>query len=194
MADALPQQANPFPRILLQIAHAFFVKSRRHDFDTLEAGLVQPLGAVTLGTKNGKNAVLLFSAGGGKASASLEKQAPPGDESNLTGSWAGYSADDNKTTSFSVLSVTGKEAQRVLDQAGITLNKNTIPNDPRSPFVTSGVRIGTPSVTTQGMKEPEMAEIAGLIAEALRARGDDAALTNVRDRVADLCKRFPVYA
>jgi len=89
--------------------------------------------------------------------------------------------------------LTGKEAQNVLDRAGITLNKNTIPNDPRSPFVTSGVRIGTPSVTTQGMKEPEMTEIAGLIAEALRARADDASLANVRDRVADLCKRFPVY-
>ena len=56
--------------------------------------------------------------------------------------------------------LTGKEAQDVLDRAGITLNKNTIPNDPRSPFVTSGLRIGTPAVTTAGMREPEMAEIA----------------------------------
>ncbi len=54
--------------------------------------------------------------------------------------------------------LTGKEAQAVLDRAGITLNKNTIPDDPRSPFVTSGVRIGTPATTTQGMKEPEMAD------------------------------------
>src|SRR3954447_11914038 len=90
--------------------------------------------------------------------------------------------------------LTGKEAQNVLDQARITLNKNAIPKDPRSAFVTSGVRIGTPSVTTQGMKEPEMAEIAGLIAEALRGRADGAALVNVRERVADLCKRFPVYS
>ena len=57
--------------------------------------------------------------------------------------------------------LTGKQAQEVLDRAGITLNHNTIPDDPRSPFVTSGVRIGTPAITTQGMREPEMAEIAG---------------------------------
>ena len=66
--------------------------------------------------------------------------------------------------------LTGKDAQIVLDEAGITLNKNTVPDDPRSPFVTSGLRIGTPSVTTQGMAEPEMAEIAGLIARVLRDR------------------------
>ena len=90
--------------------------------------------------------------------------------------------------------VTGKEAQIVLDTAGITLNKNTIPNDPRSPFVTSGVRIGTPSVTTQGMKEAEMVEIAALIATALRGRASDATLAEVRGKVAALCARFPVYA
>ncbi len=72
--------------------------------------------------------------------------------------------------------LTGKEAQTVLDRAGITLNKNTIPDDPRSPFVTSGVRIGTPSVTTQGMTEAQMTQIAGLIARALRVREDDAEL------------------
>ena len=88
---------------------------------------------------------------------------------------------------------TGKEAQAVLDEAGITLNKNTVPDDPRSPFVTSGVRIGTPAVTTQGMKEPEMAEIASLIAEALRNRADKAAVAAVKAKVAALCGRFPVY-
>ncbi len=88
---------------------------------------------------------------------------------------------------------TGKEAQAVLDEAGITLNKNTVPDDPRSPFVTSGVRIGTPAVTTQGMKEPEMAEIASLIAEALRSRADKAAVAAVKAKVAALCGRFPVY-
>ena len=88
---------------------------------------------------------------------------------------------------------TGKEAQAVLDEAGITLNKNTVPDDPRSPFVTSGVRIGTPAVTTQGMKEPEMAEIASLIAEALRHRTDQAAVASVKSKVAALCGRFPVY-
>ena len=88
---------------------------------------------------------------------------------------------------------TGKEAQLVLDEAGITLNKNTVPNDPRSPFVTSGVRIGTPSVTTQGMKEAEMTVIASLIAETLRHRNDPAAVAAVRTKVAELCSRFPVY-
>jgi glycine hydroxymethyltransferase len=89
--------------------------------------------------------------------------------------------------------LTGKEAQAVLDQAGITLNKNTIPDDPRSPFVTSGVRIGTPAVTTQGMTEPEMVEIASLISRALRNRTDDAALAAVRDDVAVLCSKFTPY-
>jgi glycine hydroxymethyltransferase len=89
--------------------------------------------------------------------------------------------------------LSGKEAQAVLDQAGITLNKNTIPDDPRSPFVTSGVRIGTPSVTTQGMKEPEMARIAELIARALRHRTDTAELAAVKADVAALCAAFPAY-
>jgi glycine hydroxymethyltransferase len=90
--------------------------------------------------------------------------------------------------------LTGKVAQASLDEAGITLNKNTIPDDPRSPFVTSGVRIGTPSVSTQGMKEPEMAVIASLIARALRGRDDTAELAAVREAVRGLCARFPAYA
>jgi len=90
--------------------------------------------------------------------------------------------------------LTGKEAQAVLDEAGITLNKNTIPDDPRSPFVTSGVRIGTPAVTTQGMTEPEMGEIASLIARALRGRTDSVELASVRDDVATLCSKFTPYA
>ena len=88
---------------------------------------------------------------------------------------------------------TGKVAQLVLDEAGITLNKNTVPDDPRSPFVTSGVRIGTPSVTTQGMTEVEMPVIASLIAEALRHRDDSAAVAVVKSKVAALCAKFPVY-
>jgi glycine hydroxymethyltransferase len=88
---------------------------------------------------------------------------------------------------------TGKVAQLVLDEAGITLNKNTVPDDPRSPFVTSGVRIGTPSVTTQGMTETEMPVIASLIAETLRHRDDPAAVAAVRAKVAALCSKFPVY-
>ena len=89
--------------------------------------------------------------------------------------------------------LTGKEAQTVLDRAGVTLNRNTIPNDPRSPFVTSGLRIGTPAVTTQGMGEAEMVVIAGFIAEALRERSDAAALASVRSRVTDLCAGFTPY-
>jgi glycine hydroxymethyltransferase len=89
--------------------------------------------------------------------------------------------------------LTGKVAQSTLDEAGITLNKNTVPNDERSPFVTSGVRVGTPSVTTQGMCEPQMSDIASLIARALRGRDDQATLAEVRSDVADLCAKFPAY-
>ena len=89
--------------------------------------------------------------------------------------------------------LTGKQAQASLDDAGITLNKNTIPNDPRSPFVTSGLRIGTPSVTTQGMTEAEMGTIAELIALVLRKRDDAGQVEAARDDVAELCARFPVY-
>ena len=89
--------------------------------------------------------------------------------------------------------LTGKEAQSVLDEGGITLNKNNVPDDPRSPFVTSGVRIGTPSVTTQGMTEPQMADIAGLITRILRHRTDPSAVAAARAEVAALCARFPAY-
>lgn len=89
--------------------------------------------------------------------------------------------------------LTGKEAQLVLDQSGITLNKNNIPNDPRSPFVTSGVRIGVPSVTTQGMTEKEMPLIAEYIATTLRGRNNPAVVAEIRAKVAALCAKFPVY-
>ena len=89
--------------------------------------------------------------------------------------------------------LTGKDAQLVLDRAGITLNKNTIPDDPRSPFVTSGLRIGAPAVTTQGMAEAEMETIAELISRALRGRDDAAELAAVRDDVVNLCAKFTVY-
>ena len=89
--------------------------------------------------------------------------------------------------------LTGKVAQATLDQAGITLNKNTIPDDPRSPFVTSGVRIGTPSVTTQGMTEAEMPIIAELIVQALRHVGDAGALASIRGEVGALCAKGPAY-
>ncbi|MFW2383142.1 MAG: serine hydroxymethyltransferase [Acidimicrobiales bacterium] len=89
--------------------------------------------------------------------------------------------------------LTGKEAQIVLDEAGITLNRNTIPDDPRSPFVTSGIRIGTPSVTTQGMKEGEMEHIASLIARTLRDRTDESAVAAIREEVRTLCSGFAPY-
>ena len=89
--------------------------------------------------------------------------------------------------------LTGKEAQNVLDEAGITLNKNTIPDDPRSPFVTSGVRIGTPAVTTQGMGEAEMDTIADLIGRTLQNRNYPAVVSAIRTEVADLCGRFEPY-
>jgi glycine hydroxymethyltransferase len=90
--------------------------------------------------------------------------------------------------------LTGKQAQATLDEAGITLNKNTVPDDPRSPFVTSGVRIGTPSVTTQGMTPAEMTTVARLIARALRGRDDATEISKVRAAVAELCARFPIYS
>jgi glycine hydroxymethyltransferase len=89
--------------------------------------------------------------------------------------------------------LTGKVAQETLDKARITVNRNAVPFDTRSPFVTSGVRIGTPAVTTRGMKEPEMAIIADLIARALDHVSDAAALRSIADAVGELCGKFPVY-
>ena len=89
--------------------------------------------------------------------------------------------------------VTGKDAQEALDRAWITVNKNTIPFETRSPMVTSGIRVGTPAVTTRGMKEPEMEAIAGFIDRVLRARGDQKAEASVRVDVASLAGRFPLY-
>jgi glycine hydroxymethyltransferase len=88
---------------------------------------------------------------------------------------------------------TGKDAEAALDKAGITVNKNAIPYDPQKPFIASGVRIGTPAVTTRGMKEPEMDQIASLIDEALAARADDAALRRIKEATTALCRRFPIY-
>jgi len=88
---------------------------------------------------------------------------------------------------------TGKAAEASLERAGITANKNMVPFDPRKPAVTSGIRIGTPAVTTRGMREPEMAEIAALIHRALEHPGDVEALDEVRVDVEVLCRRFPLY-
>jgi len=89
--------------------------------------------------------------------------------------------------------VTGKMAQEVLDEGGVTLNRNSIPGDPRSPFVTSGLRMGTASVTTQGMGPTEMRRIAGFTAQVLRHRNNPAAVAEVREEVAAMCAEFPPY-
>jgi glycine hydroxymethyltransferase len=95
---------------------------------------------------------------------------------------------------FSNRAITGKEAEIALDKAGITVNKNTVPNEKRSPFVTSGVRIGTPALTTRGMKESEMKLIAGWINEVITHPGDEAALKKIKAQVRELCHSFPIYA
>ncbi|MBS1708436.1 MAG: serine hydroxymethyltransferase [Armatimonadetes bacterium] len=89
--------------------------------------------------------------------------------------------------------VTGKVAQEALEHANITTNKNSIPNDPESPFVTSGVRLGTPAVTTRGMGEAEMADIARFIAQVLRAPADEANIADAKSQVVALTKRFPIH-
>ncbi len=87
--------------------------------------------------------------------------------------------------------ITGKELEHLLDECHITVNKNAIPNDPQSPFVTSGIRVGTPAVTSRGMKEEDMTEIGKLIAMTVRER--ESALESVSKRVAALCKKYPLY-
>jgi glycine hydroxymethyltransferase len=89
--------------------------------------------------------------------------------------------------------VTGKDAEVALDRAHITVNKNAIPNDPEKPMVTSGIRIGSPAMTTRGFGETEAAEVARLIVQVLGAHADEANLAAVRAKVSVLCKRFPVY-
>ena len=87
--------------------------------------------------------------------------------------------------------ITGKELEHRLDEVHITANKNTVPNDPQSPFVTSGVRLGTPAVTTRGFKEPEMAKIANWI--SLAVNDFDAQKDKISEEVQALCAQFPIY-
>ena len=89
--------------------------------------------------------------------------------------------------------VTGKAAEVALDEAHITVNKNAIPNDPEKPMVTSGIRVGSPAMTTRGFKEAEAKQVANLVADVLEAPEDEANLARVRDKVAVLCTKFPVY-
>jgi len=90
--------------------------------------------------------------------------------------------------------ITGKDADAALGRAHITVNKNAVPNDPRPPSVSSGLRIGTPAVTTRGFKEPEVRQISNWIADVLDALGDESVIDRARAEVASLCRRFPVYA
>ncbi|PJK16839.1 serine hydroxymethyltransferase [Chryseomicrobium excrementi] len=92
------------------------------------------------------------------------------------------------------LGLTGKVAEHVLDEVGITVNKNTIPYDQESPFVTSGIRIGTPAVTSRGFKEDEMKEIGKIIADLLKNHEDEAALASAKERVKALTDKYPLYA
>jgi len=89
--------------------------------------------------------------------------------------------------------ITGKDADAALGRANITVNKNAVPNDPRPPMVTSGLRIGTPASTTRGFKESEVQQVADLIAQVLDAEGSAAVIERVRPQVLELCRRFPVY-
>jgi len=89
--------------------------------------------------------------------------------------------------------ITGKDAEKALEKAGMTVNKNTVPFDQQSPFVTSGIRVGTPAVTTRGMKEKEMEEIGELMATVLDNISDESTIAGVREKVSELVKRFPLY-
>ena len=89
--------------------------------------------------------------------------------------------------------ITGKEAQFLLDEIGITANRNTIPFEPLSPFVTSGLRFRTPALTTRGLKEEDIREVADIIAETIEHREDKNAIEKAKAQVSDICKRFPLY-
>jgi glycine hydroxymethyltransferase len=91
------------------------------------------------------------------------------------------------------LGITGKEAEHSLEQAGITVNKNTIAFDTQSPFITSGIRIGTPAITTRGMEETEMKQIGGFIIDVLKHPHDDAVIRRIKKDVHELCAGFPLF-
>ena len=90
--------------------------------------------------------------------------------------------------------LTGKEADAALGRANITVNKNSVPNDPKSPFVTSGIRVGTPAITRRGFKEPEAKELAGWMCDVLDSINDEAVIERIKGKVLDICARYPVYA
>ena len=90
--------------------------------------------------------------------------------------------------------LTGKDAEAALEAAGMTVNKNTVPGEQRSPFVTSGLRIGTPALTTRGMGVAEMVRIGEWMADVLESPGDEALIENIRNQVSELCEAYPLYA
>jgi glycine hydroxymethyltransferase len=103
---------------------------------------------------------------------------------------------DNHLMLLSLLGheITGKDADAALGRANVTVNKNAVPNDPRSPFITSGLRLGTPATTTRGFGVAETIELTGWICDVLADIGDEATISRVRGQVLELCRRFPVYA
>ena len=102
---------------------------------------------------------------------------------------------DNHLFLVSLISkgITGKDLDAALDRANITVNKNAVPNDPQSPFVTSGIRIGTPSITTRGFREDEAAQVASWICDVIDNMGDESMIETIKNEVKALCKRFPMY-
>ena len=108
----------------------------------------------------------------------------------VQGSPSGYSAS---IRDLRPKSITGAEAVKLLDQAGITVNKNAIPYDPQKPMIASGIRIGTPAITTRGLKERDMVKIAGWIHDAIQRRDDAAAIARIRKEVKSLCLKHPMY-
>jgi glycine hydroxymethyltransferase len=95
--------------------------------------------------------------------------------------------------SFIEAGLTGKDVDAWLGEANITVNKNAVPNDPQSPFVTSGIRVGTPAITTRGFGEQESVELAGWMCDVIDSRGDQARIGEIREKVLAVCARHPVY-
>ena len=107
---------------------------------------------------------------------------------------SGGTEDHLFLVSFIEAGLTGKDVDAWLGAANITVNKNAVPNDPQSPFVTSGIRVGTPAVTTRDFGETECTDLAGWMCDIIDSRGDESTIAEVKGRVLDLCRRFPVYA
>jgi len=106
---------------------------------------------------------------------------------------SGGTANHLFLVSFIEAGLTGKDVEAALGKAHITVNKNAVPNDPQSPFVTSGIRIGTPALTTRGFSEQDSIDLAGWMCDVIEAMDDESVIKGVRARVSDICARLPVY-